>query len=142
MRPDRVVVGVEDVRSEEVLRRLYRPLDLREKPLVVTSLEEAEIINAGHLFGAAAWLLQPCADAAGELAERHIVERPAAPAHRDGILGGSRSAAPLFFFEIGKLGSMALQDALALSAPRFRGVELLNGTIPPPPPCDETLLVH
>jgi UDPglucose 6-dehydrogenase len=45
MRPDRVVVGVEDSRGEKVLRRLYRPLNLRETPLVVTGLEDAELIK-------------------------------------------------------------------------------------------------
>jgi UDPglucose 6-dehydrogenase len=43
MRPDRVVVGVEDARAERVMRRLYRPLYLRETPMVVTSLENAEL---------------------------------------------------------------------------------------------------
>ncbi|HEX2257272.1 MAG TPA: UDP-glucose/GDP-mannose dehydrogenase family protein [Afifellaceae bacterium] len=45
MRPDRVVAGVEDARGEEVLRRLYRPLNLRETPLVLTGLEDAELIK-------------------------------------------------------------------------------------------------
>ncbi|MHC5306984.1 UDP-glucose dehydrogenase family protein [Bartonella sp. LJL80] len=45
MRPDRVVVGVEDERGRETMRRLYRPLYLRETPLVITSLENAELIK-------------------------------------------------------------------------------------------------
>ncbi|MBA5776800.1 UDP-glucose/GDP-mannose dehydrogenase family protein [Stappia sp. F7233] len=45
MRPDRVVVGVVDTRGEEALRRLYRPLFLRETPIVVTTLENAELIK-------------------------------------------------------------------------------------------------
>ena len=45
MRPDRVVVGVEDERGRAAMRRLYRPLYLRETPMVVTSLENAEIIK-------------------------------------------------------------------------------------------------
>lgn len=49
MRPDRVVVGVEEgpagARAAEVLRRLYRPLYLIEKPVMVTALETAEIIK-------------------------------------------------------------------------------------------------
>ncbi|MFN0264917.1 UDP-glucose dehydrogenase family protein [Tepidamorphus sp. 3E244] len=43
MRPDRVVVGVEDDVAENALRRLYRPLSLRDAPMVVTTLENAEI---------------------------------------------------------------------------------------------------
>lgn len=43
MRPDRVVVGVEDERGEKTLRRLYRPLNLRETPMVFTTLENAEL---------------------------------------------------------------------------------------------------
>ena len=43
MRPDRVVVGTEDARGEETLRRLYRPLFLRETPILVSTLENAEL---------------------------------------------------------------------------------------------------
>lgn len=45
MRPDRVVVGVESDRAKEKLRELYRPLFLRETPMVFTSLESAEMIK-------------------------------------------------------------------------------------------------
>lgn len=45
MRPDRVVIGAEDERGREVMRRVYRPLNLRETPLVVTTIENAEIIK-------------------------------------------------------------------------------------------------
>lgn len=45
MRPNRVVIGVHDERGERVLRALYRPLSLREAPLVVTTLENAELIK-------------------------------------------------------------------------------------------------
>jgi UDPglucose 6-dehydrogenase len=45
MRPDRVVIGVETERAEAVMRTLYRPLYLNETPMVVTSLESAEIIK-------------------------------------------------------------------------------------------------
>jgi len=43
MRPDRVVVGTASERAAEVLRRLYRPLSLREVPIVYTGLESAEL---------------------------------------------------------------------------------------------------
>jgi UDPglucose 6-dehydrogenase len=43
MHPDRVVIGAESERAREVLAALYRPLALREVPLVVTSLETAEL---------------------------------------------------------------------------------------------------
>lgn len=45
MRPDRVVVGAETERAREVLRALYRPLSLRETPMVFTTLESAELIK-------------------------------------------------------------------------------------------------
>lgn len=45
MRPDRVVIGVDSQRAEDVLRRVYRPLNLRETPILVTDLETAEIIK-------------------------------------------------------------------------------------------------
>ena len=45
MRPDRVVIGVETKRAEQVLRELYRPLNLIETPMLVTGLESAELIK-------------------------------------------------------------------------------------------------
>jgi UDPglucose 6-dehydrogenase len=45
MRPDRVVIGVESDAAEAVMREIYRPLSLREAPLMFTSLESAEIIK-------------------------------------------------------------------------------------------------
>ena len=45
MRPDRVVLGVESARAEKLLRELYRPLNLRETPILVTNLESAELIK-------------------------------------------------------------------------------------------------
>lgn len=43
MRPDRVVIGCNSARAEELMRQLYRPLYLIETPLVMTSLETAEL---------------------------------------------------------------------------------------------------
>jgi UDPglucose 6-dehydrogenase len=43
MRPDRIVVGTASPRAQDVLRRLYRPLSLREVPIVFTGLESAEL---------------------------------------------------------------------------------------------------
>ena len=43
MRPDRVVLGVEDERAEAVLRELYRPITLIEAPILVTNWESAEL---------------------------------------------------------------------------------------------------
>ncbi len=45
MRPDRVVVGCESDKAREVMRELYRPLSLRETPIVFTGLETAEMIK-------------------------------------------------------------------------------------------------
>lgn len=45
MRPDRVVVGAETQRARDTLAALYRPLSLRETPMVVTTLETAELIK-------------------------------------------------------------------------------------------------
>lgn len=45
MRPDRVVIGAESARAEKLLRELYRPLNLRETPILVTNLESAELIK-------------------------------------------------------------------------------------------------
>ena len=45
MRPDRVVVGLETTRARKVLSDIYRPLFLREFPVVFTGLESAEMIK-------------------------------------------------------------------------------------------------
>lgn len=45
MRPDRVVVGVETERATKVMGGIYRPLFLREFPIVYTDLESAETIK-------------------------------------------------------------------------------------------------
>ncbi len=43
MRPDRVLVGADTAKAAQVLKDLYRPLFLLETPMVVTSLETAEL---------------------------------------------------------------------------------------------------
>ena len=45
MRPDRVVVGIEDDATRKAMKRLYRPLNLRGPSMVFTSLESAEMIK-------------------------------------------------------------------------------------------------
>lgn len=47
MRPDRVVVGVENERAAKVMEDIYRPLFLRDFPIVTTDLESAEMIKYG-----------------------------------------------------------------------------------------------
>jgi UDPglucose 6-dehydrogenase len=43
MRPDRVVIGAESARAQEVMRELYRPLYLIETPMIFTTIETAEL---------------------------------------------------------------------------------------------------
>ena len=45
MRPDRVVIGVDDEHATTVLKRLYRPLYLIETPVLAVSIESAELIK-------------------------------------------------------------------------------------------------
>ena len=45
MRPDRVVIGCENQNSENIMRELYRPLNLNETPIISTSIESSEIIK-------------------------------------------------------------------------------------------------
>jgi UDPglucose 6-dehydrogenase len=45
MRPDRVVIGSNEDAAIEVMKELYRPLYLIETPIVITSLEAAELIK-------------------------------------------------------------------------------------------------
>ncbi len=45
MKPDRVVVGVETDRAKQVMGEIYRPLFLRDFPIIYTDLESAELIK-------------------------------------------------------------------------------------------------
>ncbi|MFO7921439.1 MAG: UDP-glucose/GDP-mannose dehydrogenase family protein [Nioella sp.] len=45
MKPDRVVVGVQTERAAHVMADIYRPLYLRDFPVVTTDLESAEMIK-------------------------------------------------------------------------------------------------
>lgn len=45
MRPDRVVVGVDNEKAQNVMSELYRPLFLNETPVVFTNRETAEVIK-------------------------------------------------------------------------------------------------
>ncbi len=45
MKPDRVIVGVETDRAAAVMADIYRPLYLRDFPIVTTDLESAEMIK-------------------------------------------------------------------------------------------------
>ena len=44
-RPDRIVVGCEDARAEQVMRDVYRPLSLGQAPLLFTARRTAELIK-------------------------------------------------------------------------------------------------
>ena len=45
MKPDRVVVGIESDRAAKVMADIYRPLYLRDFPILTTDLESAEMIK-------------------------------------------------------------------------------------------------
>ncbi|MGX0904633.1 UDPglucose 6-dehydrogenase [Roseovarius sp. MBR-79] len=45
MKPDRVVVGIQTERAAEVMADIYRPLYLRDFPILTTDLESAEMIK-------------------------------------------------------------------------------------------------
>ena len=45
MKPDRVVVGVQSERAGKVMADIYRPLYLRDFPIIITDLESAEMIK-------------------------------------------------------------------------------------------------
>lgn len=44
-RPDRIVIGCEDSRAEQVMRDIYRPLSLGQAPLMFTGRRTAELIK-------------------------------------------------------------------------------------------------
>ncbi len=41
--PDRILVGTDDPRAQEVMERVYKPLALRKAPIIFTSRESAEL---------------------------------------------------------------------------------------------------
>ena len=45
MRPDRVVVGIENNKAKEIISSIYKPLFLIETPIVYTDLKTAELIK-------------------------------------------------------------------------------------------------
>ena len=45
MRPDRIVIGTDDERARNVMRELYRPLELEKAPFLFTERRGAEIIK-------------------------------------------------------------------------------------------------
>jgi UDPglucose 6-dehydrogenase len=45
LRPNRVIIGVESDWAREIMRKVYRPLYLIETPIVLTTLETAELIK-------------------------------------------------------------------------------------------------
>jgi UDPglucose 6-dehydrogenase len=45
MKPDRVVLGVQSPRAAKIMQEIYRPLYLRDFPIVTTDLESAEMIK-------------------------------------------------------------------------------------------------
>ncbi|GAA6200772.1 UDP-glucose/GDP-mannose dehydrogenase family protein [Aquicoccus sp. SU-CL01552] len=45
MKPDRVIVGVQNDRAADLMSEIYRPLYLREFPIITTDLESAEMIK-------------------------------------------------------------------------------------------------
>ncbi len=45
MRPDRIVIGTDSERAGAVMHKIYRPLYIRETPILTTSLETSELIK-------------------------------------------------------------------------------------------------
>tara|TARA_Y100000590_G_scaffold457372_1_gene609865 strand:- start:39 stop:1343 length:1305 start_codon:yes stop_codon:yes gene_type:complete len=45
MRPDRIVIGIENKKAEEVMKEVYRPLYFQGIPIISTSIETSEIIK-------------------------------------------------------------------------------------------------
>ena len=51
LRPDRIVVGTDGERARTIMAQIYRPLSLRNAPIVFTGLETAELTKyAGNAF--------------------------------------------------------------------------------------------
>jgi UDPglucose 6-dehydrogenase len=51
MHPDRVLVGCDNARAEDMMRRLYKPLALRSTPIMFASRESAEVaLYADYAF--------------------------------------------------------------------------------------------
>ena len=78
MRPDRVVIGTESQRAQDIMRRIYRPLFLIETPILFTSLETAELTKyaANSFLAAKITFINEMADLCEKLgADVHDVAR-------------------------------------------------------------------
>jgi UDPglucose 6-dehydrogenase len=54
MEPDRIVIGVEDKKAEEIMKEVYKPLYHLETPFIITNVESSELIKyASNAFLAA-----------------------------------------------------------------------------------------
>ncbi len=109
MRPDRVVIGTASERAREVLRRIYRPLYLIERPILFTKLETSELIKyaANSFLAAKITFINEMADLCEKLgADVHDVAKGIG---LDGRIGGKfLHAGP------GYGGSCFPKDTLAL----------------------------
>jgi UDPglucose 6-dehydrogenase len=83
MRPDRVVAGAESERARAVLRALYRPLSLREIPVIFTSRQTAELTKyaANAFLATKITFINEIADLC-EAAGANVQDRGQVPASR------------------------------------------------------------
>ena len=45
MHPDRIIIGLESIRARKIMNEVYKPLYLRDFPIVYTDPETAEMIK-------------------------------------------------------------------------------------------------
>jgi UDPglucose 6-dehydrogenase len=110
MRPDRIVVGVNSARAEEVLQRLYKPFTRRGHALYVMDIASAELTKY-----AANAMLALRISFMNEIA--NLCEKVGADIHavREGIGSDPRIGNKFIYAGIGYGGSCFPKDVLALS---------------------------
>ncbi|MBX7257026.1 MAG: UDP-glucose/GDP-mannose dehydrogenase family protein [Candidatus Hydrogenedentes bacterium] len=110
MRPDRIVVGCEDVRVQEIMKELYAPFLRTGKPLLNMSIRSAEMVKYavnGMLAARISFMNELAAISAAYGADISEV--------REGLSSDSRIGASYLFPGLGFGGSCLPKDVVACS---------------------------
>ncbi len=119
MRPDRIVIGCEDVRVQEIMKELYAPFLRTGKPLLNMSIRSAEMVKYavnGMLAARISYMNEMATICAAYGADISEV--------REGLSSDSRIGASYLFPGLGFGGSCIPKDVMACSSlARAKGIE-------------------
>lgn len=110
MRPDRTVIGCDDVRVEEIMRELYAPFLRTGNPLLVMDIASAEMVKfaANAMLAARVSLMNEIADIC-ELTGADVTRV------REGIAADTRLGSAYLFPGLGYGGSCLPKDVIAFA---------------------------